>query len=151
MAINGNDGRFPLDRTRFVVRCRLTFVSRRESIDDVVAMAMEIARECGCEGERGHDLEIALREAVANAVIHGNDQDVAKHVHMRCYGDPGNESLIVAVRDQGLGFDPDGVPDPTQGENRLLAHGRGLLLMRQLLDHIEFRKGGREVVLYKRC
>ena len=56
-----------------------------------------------------------------------------------------------SVRDEGAGFDPDHVPDPRDKDRLHLQHGRGVFLMRELMDHVEYRKGGREVLLFKRC
>ena len=67
---------------------------------------------------------------------------------LRCYAGP-RAGILVAVRDEGQGFDPDKVPDPRAADRRQLTHGRGLLLMRELMDRVEYRKGGREVLLYK--
>jgi len=107
-----------------------------------------MARHSGCEGDARADLEIALREALANAMIHGNALDRAKRVFLRCYAGPGPAVMIV-VRDEGPGFDPRGVPDPRDADRLHLRNGRGLLLMRELMDHVEYRKGGREVLLWK--
>ena len=88
-------------------------------------------------------------EALANAVLHGNQNIEDKRVLVRAYCDPGQGFLIV-VRDEGPGFDPDRVPDPRRQDRRELSHGRGIFLMRELMDHVEHRKGGREVILVKR-
>jgi len=127
----------------------MVFPSRREAISGAVDSILDIARECGCVDGSKAGLEIALHEALANAVVHGNAADAAKRVVLRCYANPG-DALIVAVRDEGGGFDPAKVPDPRSDDRKLLHHGRGLFLMRELLDHLTYRKGGREVVLYKR-
>ena len=94
------------------------------------------------------DLEIALREALANAIAHGNGSRPGRKVFLRCYGGP-RAGILIAVRDEGNGFDPDAVPDPRSVDRRQLAHGRGLLLMRELMDALEFRRGGTEVVLFR--
>ena len=60
------------------------------------------------------------------------------------------KGFIIAVRDEGPGFDPAQVPDPRREDRLHLTHGRGIFLMRELMDHIQHRKGGREIVLYKK-
>jgi len=105
-----------------------------------------LAARCGCTEERLTDLEIAVVEALANAMTHGNLSRPKSRIFLRCYGGP-ELGVLVAVRDQGQGFDPDSVPDPRRADRLRLRHGRGLLLMRELTDHVEYRKGGREVVL----
>jgi serine/threonine-protein kinase RsbW len=109
-----------------------------------------MACTCGCDADRQADLEIALREALANAMVHGNERRARKRVFLRCYGDP-TGGILIAVRDEGPGFDPGSVPDPREADRKQLEHGRGLFLMRSLMDHVEYRKAGREVVLFKAC
>jgi len=109
-----------------------------------------LAKKCGCTESRLADIEISVREAVANAIIHGNGRRRDQRILFRCYGDP-ERGILVTVRDNGCGFDPSSVPDP-RGEDRLaLDHGRGLFLMRELMDHVEYRRGGCEVLLFVAC
>ena len=140
---------FRLDRSGGILRLRARVPSSREAINGCVRRVMRFATRCGCAGDR-EGLEIALREALANAVIHGNADTPGKRVFVRCYGENG-VGMVVAIRDEGGGFDHENVPDPREGERRFLHHGRGLFLMRELMDRVEYRKGGREVVLYKAC
>lgn len=107
-----------------------------------------ILARCGFSEELRTDLEIALHEALANAMEHGNDGRARRRIFLRCYGGP-RAGILIAVRDEGPGFDPDAVPDPRERDRRELAHGRGLFLMRELMDDVTFRRGGREVVLYR--
>ena len=91
---------------------------------------------------------MAVREAVANAVTHGNVYSADKRVHLSVELDEGR--LVVRVKDEGTGFDPSEVPDPTLVENILKASGRGLMMMRALVDEVELRKlspRGTEAVL----
>ncbi len=96
------------------------------------------------------DIEIALVEALVNAVIHGNAQDPNKPVLMtiRCCADG---EVSVTIRDQGQGFDCGAAPDPTAAENRMSGHGRGIYLMRALMDEVAFEEGGKVVHLRKRA
>lgn len=94
-------------------------------------------------------VDVALREALANAIRHGCRGDATQYV--RCafaYGE-GDEVLLV-VRDPGSGFDPAVVPDPFDAANMLNHGGRGLLLIRALMDDVQFVDGGREVRMRKR-
>lgn len=147
------DGRppFDLDRRAFNLRFRMRMPSTTTAIDFAVGQLVRLADECRCFGaaEERADMEIALHEALANAVRHGNGNQPHRDVAVRCYGSL-ERGLIVAIRDQGDGFDPDGVPDPRRADKILLAHGRGLFLMRKLMDHVLYLKGGREVVLFKK-
>jgi len=149
--VKGRPTRFspwPLVRRDYSIRFRWSVASTKEALNGAVNNVLRVARRGGCVGARRADLEISLREALANAIIHGNDLHESKRVFLRCYAVPGSAVLIV-VRDEGDGFDPEQVPDPRNADRMHLHHGRGLLLMRELMDHVEYRKDGREVLLFK--
>lgn len=97
----------------------------------------------------GEEIEIALGEAVANAVIHGNHEDPEKQVFVSCRCSMDGEVLIT-VRDQGQGFDSRSVADPTWPERLFLTHGRGLHLMKALMDEVSFEENGTVVRMRKR-
>ncbi len=141
---------WPPDLRSFRHRLRARVRSTDEALSRTVRRVRRIARKCGCLEDRRADLEIALREAMANAMIHGHEKIADKRIALACWGDP-DRGILILVRDQGAGFDPRGVPDPRTEDRKHLDHGRGLLLMRELMDYVEFRKGGREVVLFKAC
>jgi serine/threonine-protein kinase RsbW len=94
------------------------------------------------------DIEMALLEALANAVIHGNGDSSCKSVYVtcRCYMDG---EVAITVRDEGKGFDSNTVPDPTLLENLLFTHGRGIYLMETLMDEVSFEEGGSVVRMRK--
>lgn len=94
------------------------------------------------------DIELALLEALTNAVIHGNSENSSKRVYVicRCYMD-GEVSIM--VRDEGTGFDSSAVLDPTFRENLLFTHGRGIYLMKTLMDEVSFEEGGSVVRMRK--
>jgi serine/threonine-protein kinase RsbW len=94
------------------------------------------------------DIEIALLEALANAVIHGNGDNSGKTVYVtcRCYMDG---EVSITVRDEGKGFDSSTVLDPTRLENLLFTHGRGIYLMKTLMDEVSFEEGGSVVRMRK--
>ena len=147
--MKGSQASAGFDRRRVTLRWRASFASASDSVPRIVARIVAAARKCGFLGEGRTDFEIALHEAVANAVLHGNKSDPSRSVRVRLYGQPGY-GVIVAVRDEGEGFDPDAVPDP-RSEGRIhLQHGRGLFLVRQLTDHMEHRKQGREII-FRKC
>ena len=140
---------FALDRRTLAFRYRRELQSTTPGINRAVKDTLRHARVKGCLADHQAELEIALREALANAVFHGNRSDAAKKVLVRAYCDP-KKGFVIAVRDEGRGFDPAKVPDPRREDRIQLTHGRGIFLMRELMDHIEHRKGGREIVLYKK-
>ncbi len=137
--------RFPLQ-----YRVRAWFPSTMEALKSAVRRVLRLAGECGCVEDFRVDVEIAVGEALINAIVHGHKSCSQKKILLRCYGSPG-QGLLVAVRDQGEGFNPDAVPDPKAADRVLLPHGRGLALMRELMDYVEYQKGGREVIMYKAC
>jgi serine/threonine-protein kinase RsbW len=93
-------------------------------------------------------VELALREALANAIRHGCRGDVTQYVCCSFAYEEGDAVMLI-VRDSGSGFDPAGVPDPLDLANRLNHGGRGILLMRELMDDVQFGDGGREVRMRK--
>ena len=118
------------------------------TVDAAELCAKGLAREGGYEEEQVDRLGMAVREAAANAVTHGNAYSTDKSVHFSVEMNDGR--LVVKLRDEGEGFDPVEVPDPTSVENLLKASGRGLLMMRALVDEVDVRNAspsGTEVVL----
>jgi serine/threonine-protein kinase RsbW len=105
-------------------------------------------QECDCVTGDESDVEIALREALANAVLHGNRLDAEKKVQITCRIQFGGEVSII-IKDEGEGFDPNKVPDPTASVNLESEHGRGICLMRKLMDEVHFEHGGAEVHMRK--
>jgi serine/threonine-protein kinase RsbW len=93
-------------------------------------------------------VELALREALSNAILHGNRLDARKLVHVRCCYECG-KGVFIVVRDQGHGFDPNKVPDPLAVENLNAEHGRGIHLMKIAMDEVSFEREGTEVHMRK--
>jgi len=96
------------------------------------------------------DVELALREALENAVLHGNQEDPGKKVHIRCRCGPGNEITIV-VTDQGKGFDFGKIVGNGFTSDPAAEHGRGIQLMKAFMDDVHFERGGSEVHMHKRA
>ena len=96
------------------------------------------------------DIELALQEALANAVIHGNHEDAHKRVTVICRCSIHGE-VSITIRDEGQGFNNGAVPDPTVSENRLSTHGRGVYLMQSLMDEVSFEEAGAVVHLRKKA
>ena len=124
----------------------LKLPSRIESISEAAEAVADAARRLGFADDALFGIDLAVREAVTNAVLHGNRQDEATPVEI---GMTGTEaSLVVTVRDRGTGFDPTRVADPTAEENILKASGRGILFMRTFMDEVawESPEGGGTLV-----
>ena len=119
-------------------------------VTPVVERIVRKLRKARCIPGREADVRTALYEAVANAVIHGNRENVKKQVHIRCRYDA-QECVLISVSDEGDGFDPKAVPDPTRPENLESEHGRGIFLMKAYMDEVRYEKGGTEVHLMKKC
>jgi serine/threonine-protein kinase RsbW len=110
------------------------------SISPFVDRLMVLFRKCGCVSQGESDVEIALREALANAIIHGNHENPRKHVYVRCRCKP--DEVSIAVKDEGRGFELNKIADPTAPENTGAVHGRGIYLMKALMDEVRFEEGG---------
>src|SRR5580693_4316905 len=114
--------------------------SRVAAISPFVDRLMLLFRKCGCVSESESEVEIALRGALANAIIHGNHENSGKHVHVRCRCEP--TEISIAVKDEGREFDIEKIADPTAPENQGSIHGRGIYLMKALMDEVRFEDGG---------
>jgi serine/threonine-protein kinase RsbW len=129
---------------------KLVLPSEVKLIDLVHAATEKMAEYAGFDADEALNVGLALREAVINAMVHGNGQDPTLKVHVTLTS---QGSLFQAtVRDEGKGFDPDGEPDPTSNENLLNTSGRGLLLMKAFVDEVRFRQRrgrGMEITLTK--
>ncbi len=93
-------------------------------------------------------IEMALQEALSNAVIHGNKMDPDKLVEVRCRCERGKGVWLI-VKDHGNGFDPTAIPDPLAPERLLAEHGRGIHLMKFAMDEVSFKRRGTEVHMRK--
>ena len=100
--------------------------------------------------ESNFEIELALREALANAIVHGNGNDPGKRIYVNCRCTPDGD-VSITVEDEGNGFDHDAVPDPTSPDNRLRTNGRGIYLIRTLMDAVDFERGGSVVRMRKRA
>lgn len=125
-----------------------SFPSKITAISPYVEKLMRSIRNRHFVPEALTDVEIALREALANAVIHGNHQDPKKSVYVSWRFRPGEVSIT--VRDEGKGFDVNQVGDPTASENLGSVHGRGIYMMKALMDEVCFDEGGTVVRMRKK-
>src|SRR5271156_6034200 len=126
----------------------LTMRSEIEAISPLVDRLMPLVRAGHCVSGDDCDVEVALREALANAVLHGNKRDPCKKVHVSCRIRPAKE-LSLVVRDEGNGFDPANIPDPASVASAASETGRGIRLMQLFMDDVSFAQGGCEVRLQK--
>lgn len=129
---------------------RLTIPSSMQMVRRAEEMTEEVIKWVGLSGEDEECVCMAVMEAVVNAILHGNHQDPAKRVDLEF--DVQEGVIVITVRDQGIGFDPNAVPDPRAPENLLKSSGRGILMIRACMDEVEIRpsKEGTEVRMVKR-
>ena len=124
--------------------------STLESVNKAEEMADQVAAQAGIDEDTRSGVSMAVREAMINAVLHGNTYDPAKRVNLTL--EQNGKELIVTITDEGHGFVPEEVPDPLAPENLLKESGRGIFLMRAFMDEVRFRKlnPGTEIILIKR-
>src|SRR5271154_6646014 len=123
--------------------------SEIDLISRFVDWLMSLIAESRCVEGKEEFVELALREAVSNAILHGNRLAPRKLVHVRCCCEA-SEGVFIVVRDQGHGFDPNAALNPLAVENLLAEHGRGIYLMKFAVDDVSFERGGTEVHIRKK-
>jgi serine/threonine-protein kinase RsbW len=128
--------------------CRMTIGSDPKNIVKVEKFLDKVVKVVPLDEIQMNKLMVSLTEAVNNAIMHGNKSNPKKKVTITCESVPG--WLLLIVNDEGKGFDPQGVANPLKNENLLRESGRGIFLMRTLMDKVEFEpiRGGYEVRLW---
>ncbi len=141
---------FDFDAEKLVLKLNVKLVADRNAVDPVVQQVMKIISQMKSVVAGKEDaIELALTEALANAVVHGAKADPTKVIECDVACDESRGMLIV-VRDPGAGFDPDTIPSPVQGKNLYSNGGRGIYLINQLMDEVKFLKNGAEIHMLKR-
>lgn len=120
-----------------------------DSVSEVEAIAEKAATLAGLDEDETFRVTMAVREATVNAVLHGNEYDPAKKITVS-FENTGR-SLIFTITDEGKGLDPSSLPDPREPENLLRGTGRGIFLIRSMMDEVNFRQlhPGTELTLVK--
>jgi serine/threonine-protein kinase RsbW len=124
--------------------------SKIQAISPLVGRLMRLIEGSQCVPGEEFDVELALREALENAVVHGNQENPERKVRIRCRCRPGNE-LSIVVTDQGKGFDFETILRNRFTSDPDSEHGRGLQLMKAYMDDVHFERGGSEVHMRKRA
>lgn len=124
--------------------------SKIEVINSTVSKLMRILKKTCCGSYQEFAVQTGLREAMANAIIHGNRLDPAKKVRVRCGC---NEScdVVIIVKDEGEGFDPASIPSPLTGTFLNSDHGRGLYLISAMMDDVRIEEHGTEIHMRKKA
>jgi serine/threonine-protein kinase RsbW len=129
----------------------LSLPSEIETVATAAAAVAEFIGRFGVSDDAAFGIDMAVREAVTNAVLHGNRQDETKTVDIVLKSSP--DAVEISVHDQGPGFNPEDVPDPTANENILKTSGRGIFFMRTFMDEVDWLirpEGGTTVRMLKR-
>ena len=130
------------------VRLDLRFPADIGRTSQITLAVMQVVGGLACAQGHENEIELALQEALANAIHHGaaNDPNKTIDVKVACEADHG---VLIIVSDPGDGFDPHEVPDPQQADNLYSDHGRGIFLINRLMDQVEFKRGGTEIHMRK--
>jgi len=136
------------DRNKLMTRLDVTLNADPSAINAVVHDVMEMARTLECTAGKEFEIETALREALANAIVHGCKNDPTKKIEC-CVACEDERGMLIVVRDPGSGFDHNAIPDPCNGENVFSNHGRGIYLINQLMDEVKFQRNGAEIHMRK--
>jgi len=121
-----------------------TFAAKVENIEPMVRRVTDLARELHCDEGKDMEIGLALQEALANAIVHGCQSDPSKTVTCRVEF-PQPAEMAIMVRDSGPGFELKDVPDPLSPEGLESNHGRGIRLIRGLMDEVHYEAGGTEL------
>jgi serine/threonine-protein kinase RsbW len=149
MAEEPSNGCNGWDPEKLVLKLKVTLAADRNAIDPVVQGIMDVVRNMQCATGKEDAIELALSEALANAVVHGAKGDPKKIVECDVACDE-TRGMLIVVRDPGPGFDPCNIPSPLVGENIYSNHGRGIFLINTLMDEVQFKNNGKEIHMLKR-
>jgi GAF domain-containing protein len=128
---------------------RMVIPADPEHISKITEGLEQMLQDKGWSEQEVIGVELALREALANAIRHGCGNDPSKQVECcLAYQEPGE--IVAVIRDPGPGFDASSVPDPMAAENIFKTSGRGVYLINQVMDAVQYREGGREIAMRKR-
>lgn len=119
--------------------------SRREEVEAATQSVIAALERLGYDKASAFAVRLALEEALTNAVRHGNKEDPRRRVTLQC--EIGEREALIDVEDEGEGFDPNAVPDPTAAENLDIPSGRGLMLMRSFMAEVTVHPPGNRVTM----
>ncbi len=140
--------RCEFDSKELLLRIDVTLAADPNAISLVVERVMEIARKMHCAEGKEFEIELALQEALANAIQHGCKGDRSKMVQF-CVACDEKRGILIIVRDPGQGFDPASIPNCVMSENVFAESGRGIFLINRLMDEVSFERNGTEIRMKK--
>ena len=120
-------------------------------LDSIAAVGEQIAatlERLNLPEEKRMEISLAVQEALVNAVVHGCNSDPSKKIACHMEGNA-HGCIVITVSDPGPGFDPEKLPDPQRPDRIFQEHGRGVYLIRHLMDSVQFERGGREIRMWK--
>lgn len=126
----------------------VTLAADVAAITPVVTWVMRMVGELDYATGKEFEIEMALREALANAILHGCKGDSTQKIECTVKGDR-KEGILIVVRDPGNGFDPKSIPSPTDDSNLNSDHGRGILLISKLMDEVKHERNGTVIRMRK--
>jgi len=132
------------DSSKLLVKMDETLPGDVSAISPFIDKIMAVVNEMGCAAGREFDIEVALWEALANAIKHGSANDPSKQIQC-CVACDHARGMLIIIRDPGPGFDPARIPSPVVGQNIFATGGRGIYLINQLMDEVRFERGGTEI------
>jgi len=139
----------PGSRSRaFSELLNLSMPASPESVAAITDAISKILVELEIPESKRFEIDLAVQEALANAVVHGCNGDPSKSIRCRLNKDEAGH-IVITVTDPGPGFTPETLKDPHQPENLYGDHGRGVYLIRQLMDEVQFDRGGSEIKMWK--
>ena len=141
--------RCEFESDKLLLRFETTISADMDAFPPVVEGVMKLIREIGCAEGDEFDVELAIHEALGNAIRHGCKSNPEKRVQF-CVSCDESRGMLIVVRDPGEGFDPASIPSPIEGERLYLSHGRGIFLINQLMDSVKFQRGGTEIHMRKK-
>ena len=115
-----------------------------KAVPPLIEKIMAVVKEMGCAAGREFAIELALSEALVNAIKHGSSNDPSKQIQC-CVACDHMRGMLIIVRDPGPGFDPASIPSPIVGRNIFATGGRGIYLINRLMDEVCFERGGTEI------
>jgi serine/threonine-protein kinase RsbW len=136
--------RCEFDLSNLLVKLDVTLPGDVSAASPVIQRIMTVINEMGCAAGREFEIELALNEALANAIKHGSANDPSKQIQC-CVACDHARGMLIIIRDPGPGFDPASIPNPIVGQNLFATGGRGIYLINQLMDEVRFEKGGTEI------
>lgn len=124
-----------MPKQKKTMECELS--SRLDELQCADNLTEVVARNMALNSDQKNNLAIAVTEAVGNAIVHGNKKNPHKKVHLKF--ETGNDQIVITVRDEGEGFDPESIQNPLLPENLMKESGRGIFILSELMDAVDYQ------------